>query len=85
MFPLRWNFPFRKKDGTMVNLEDAMGGGGSSELPEYSAEDAGKVLTVTEEGELAWGIVSGGSSHYTVSTTNSVSELPTTDAEEVTT
>ena len=26
MFPLRWNFPFRKKDGSLVNIGDAMGG-----------------------------------------------------------
>ena len=32
MFPLRWNFPFRKKDGSMVNLEDAVSGEGY-ELP----------------------------------------------------
>lgn len=60
MFPIPWNKAYRKKDGTLVNIDDAMGGGGGS-LPEYSAEDAGKVLGVTEEGTLAWAEVSGGS------------------------
>lgn len=25
MFPLRWNFPFRKRNGNMINLEDITG------------------------------------------------------------
>lgn len=56
MFPLPWNFPFRKKDGTVVNVEDAMsgGGGGGSGLPDYDSSDAGKVLSVNDNGELAW-------------------------------
>lgn len=58
MFPIPWNRVFRKKDGTLVNMEDI--GGGNSDLPEYSSEDAGKVLGVTEEGTLAWITVSGG-------------------------
>lgn len=61
MFPIPWNKAYRKKDGTVVNIEDVTGGGGgSSELPEYTAADAGKVLGVTEEGTLAWVEVSGG-------------------------
>ena len=28
MFPIPWNRLFRKKDGTLVNIEDAMSGGG---------------------------------------------------------
>ena len=59
MFPINWNDVFRKKDGTLVNMED-IGGGGGSELPEHSAEDAGKVLGVDDEGNLAWVTVSGG-------------------------
>lgn len=61
MFPIPWNRAFRKKDGTLVNMEDI--GGGSSDLPEYSSEDAGKVLAVNDGGELAWVTVSG-NSHY---------------------
>lgn len=41
MFPLRWNFPFRKKDGSLVKLEDAMGGDYS--LPTASASTKGGV------------------------------------------
>ena len=62
MFPIPWNKAFRKKDGTLVNMED-MGGGGSA-LPEYSEADAGKVLSVDEEGELAWEVIGGTKVYY---------------------
>ncbi len=52
MFPIPWNRAFRKKDGTLVNMED-MGGGGS-DLPEHTAEDAGKVLSVDDNNALQW-------------------------------
>lgn len=41
MFPLRWNFPFRKKDGSLVNIEDAMGG--DYTLPTASSSTKGGV------------------------------------------
>lgn len=63
MFPIPWNRAFRKKDGTLVNMED-MGGGGSSDIPEYSEADAGKVLAVNDSGELEWATVSSSDSHY---------------------
>ena len=86
MFPLRWNFPFRKKDGSMVNLEDAMGGGGGgSDLPPHSVADAGKVLGVTDQGTLAWVTVSAGGTRYAAQITNANIELPTSSGEEVTT
>ena len=37
MFPIPWNKAFRKKDGTLVNMADAMGGGGSF-TPDYENE-----------------------------------------------
>lgn len=45
MFPLPWNFPFRKKDGTVVDINDAMGGGGGEPyvLPTASSEVKGGV------------------------------------------
>lgn len=43
MFPIPWNFPFRKKDGSIVDMSDAMGGGGSYELPTASANTKGGV------------------------------------------
>lgn len=54
MRPIPWNKAFRKRDGSLVNMED-IGGGGGSALPEYSEADAGKVLGVDEEGLLEWG------------------------------
>lgn len=56
MFPIPWNKEYRKKDGTLVKIGDAMsgGGGGGSDLPPHSASDAGKVLTVDESGNLEW-------------------------------
>lgn len=59
MRPIPWNKAFRKKDGSLVNMED-IGGGGGSALPEYSEADSGKVLGVDENGDLAWVTVSGG-------------------------
>lgn len=39
MFPINWNDSFRKKDGTLVNMEDmGGGGGGSSFTPDYENE-----------------------------------------------
>lgn len=84
MFPIPWNKSYRKKDGTLVNMEDVTGGGGSSELPSYSAEDAGKVLGVTEEGQLAWVEVAGGSSFANVSKIGDF-QYNNPDIEEVTT
>lgn len=58
MFPIRWNEIFRKKDGTLGTMEDA--GGSGSALPEYSSSDAGKVLSVDDEGALEWAPTSSG-------------------------
>ena len=40
MFPINWNDAFRKKDGTLVNMEDmgGGGGGGGSFTPDYENE-----------------------------------------------
>lgn len=86
MFPIPWNFPFRKKDGSLGKIEDLGGsytlptasadtkggvkiGSGltmtgevlSTDLPEYSVAEAGKVLAVNDEGNLVWATVQGGS------------------------
>ena len=79
MFPIPWNKAFRKKDGSLVNMEDI--GGGSSDLPEYSSEDAGKVLGVTQDGTLAWVTVSGGS-NYSKVTSSILRENPNVDIKE---
>ena len=57
MFPIRWNFPFRKKDGSLSTIGDEIesgGGGGGYTLPTASAETKGGVkigsgLTMTGE------------------------------------
>ena len=54
MFPIPWNKEYRKKDGTLVKISDAMGGGGGSDLPPHSSSDAGKVLKVADDGSLEW-------------------------------
>lgn len=62
MFPLNSNMPYIKDTGERDKLGNVIGsGGGSSELPEHSIADAGKVLGVNNEGNLAWVTVSGGS------------------------
>ncbi len=52
MFPIPWNFPLRKKNGKLVNIGDAIDEG--TEIPEHGESDAGKVLSVDEEGNLEW-------------------------------
>lgn len=69
MFPIPWNKAFRKKDGTVVNIEDAMSGGGSYTLPTASAETKGGVkigdgLVMNGEVLSVSGGGSGGSIEY---------------------
>lgn len=52
MFPIPWNFPLRKKNGNLVNIGDAIDAG--TEIPEHGEGDAGKVLSVDENGDLEW-------------------------------
>lgn len=72
MFPLPWNKAYRKKDGSLTTIDDAIqnggGGGGGSELPDYDSSDAGKVLSVDDSGELEWSEGGGG---YTLPTASS--------------
>lgn len=56
MFPIRWNFPFRKQDGSLstIGAEISGGGGGGYTLPTASADTKGGVkigdgLTMTGE------------------------------------
>lgn len=63
MFPINWNDVFRKKDGTLGTMED-LGGGGSSDIPSHTSADAGKVLTVGEDGELEWHEAGGAGGVY---------------------
>lgn len=80
MFPIPWNRAFRKKDGTLVNMEDASGGGSGGSLPPHSAADAGKVLGVTNDGTLAWiSVSSGGHNAYRASSL-SVLNIPSSSA-----
>lgn len=57
MFPIPWNFPFRKKNGDVTTISDVIGGSGGSELPAHTVADAGKVLTVSNANSLLWGVV----------------------------
>lgn len=54
MFPLNSNQAYIKETGERSTLGEALGEGGSSVLPEYDSGDAGKVLTVNDDGELEW-------------------------------
>lgn len=85
MFPISWNNIFRKKDGGLITMDEAMsGGGGGGSLPPHSAADAGKVLGVTNDGTLAWITVSGGSS-YRAALVNPSKKNPSVNPKEVTT
>lgn len=73
MFPLPWNKAYRKKDGSLTTLDDAIkngGGGGGSDLPDYDSSDAGKVLAVGLDGTLEW--VTPSSSGTSVGTNTSI-------------
>ena len=64
MFPLNNNDEYIDSTGKRSKLGDAIGSGGSV-IPEFSESDAGKVLTVGEDGELEWDEKgSGGGSPY---------------------
>lgn len=55
MFPLNSNTPYIKDTGERARLGQIVGGGADTpELPDYSISDAGKVLTVGEDGSLEW-------------------------------
>lgn len=57
MFPLRWNFPFRKKDGSLSTIQDELdnaggGGGGGSEVEITPILTEGtKIATFEVDGE----------------------------------
>lgn len=68
MFPIPWNRAFRKKDGSLVNISDAMSGGGY-ELPIASASTLGGIkvgsgLSIDENGELSADGSGGGGNLY---------------------
>lgn len=58
MFPIPWNFPFKKKDGSTTTIDDAIsagGGGGGYTLPTASAETKGGIKIgsgLTMDGEV---------------------------------
>lgn len=84
MFPISWNNIFRKKDGGLITMDEAMsGGGGGASLPPHTAEDAGKVLGVTNDGTLAWITVSGGGHNAYRASSLTVVNVPSAKAEEV--
>ena len=86
MFPLNSNQAYIKKTGERTTLGAVIGGGGggSSELPEYSAANAGQVLTVNVEGKLTWAEVQGGAT-FTRASNNGPALIITPSAKEVTT
>lgn len=84
MFPIPWNKMFRKKDGALVTMDEAMsGGGGGGSIPPHSEADAGKVLGVANDGTLAWVSVSTGGHNAYGATSLTVVNIPSAKAEEV--
>ena len=68
MFPIKSSDAYIKENGERstigTELDNGGGGGGGSDLPEYGISDAGKVLTVGEDGELEWDTKGGGGGVY---------------------
>lgn len=64
MFPLNSNMSYIKDNGERDKLGNVIGSGGGSELPSHSVSDAGKVLTVGEDGSLEWDIKGAGGGFY---------------------
>lgn len=72
MFPTKANDPYIKKDGTRSTVGNVIGsGGGSSDIPEYTSADAGKVLTVDVDGSLSWNTPAVSGNRYTKDVINS--------------
>ena len=71
MFPLRWNFPFRKKDGSMTTVDEALGGG-TYELPPATADTLGGIKVGSglslAEGVLSVSSSGGGGHCYSINT-----------------
>lgn len=67
MFPLKANDPYIKETGERSTLGSIVGGGGSDtpKLPDYGIADAGKVLTVGDDGSLEWDEKGTGGGIYT--------------------
>ena len=64
MFPIPWNFPYRKKNGDVTTIGEVIGGGGGSDIPPHTIADAGKVLTVGNDNSLEWVEVSSGVNQF---------------------
>lgn len=64
MFPIKANDPYINKDGSRSTMGSVIGSGGSSDIPEHTSADAGKVLTVGAEGDLMWASSAPSESRY---------------------
>lgn len=64
MFPLNSNMSYIKDNGERDKLGNVIGSGSGSELPTHSVADAGKVLTVGEDGSLEWDTKGSGGGLY---------------------
>lgn len=58
MFPIHFNFPFIKQDGSRTTIGDAMGGGSQYVLPPATSETLGGVkigsgIEVAEDGTIS--------------------------------
>ena len=86
-FPLNSNQPYIKDTGERSTLGAELssgGGGGTSELPEYSVLNAGQVLTVGSDGKLKWAAPATSGNRYINANVNSVKIDAVSNVQEVT-
>lgn len=71
MFPINANDPYIKETGERSTIGAEIGSSGSSDIPAHTIADAGKVLSVNNDGSLGWNTPAASGNRYTRDVINS--------------